>query len=365
MISSHRFLSLVGALSAVCIAALCQARPDGQTAPAPASAADQPEPLNAAPPFEQVTPVLDFGYCKPLSFQQGIVTLVNMGDKTLKIHMTKGECACTVATANKDHVEPGESVDLLIGLEVPPELGPVNKQVIVEVDGYKFPFLTSIYAESGLPVRVNGGGRASIVVDRVGKMTLDSIEGRPFTVIAINGRPPIFTDFDPAHDRPRAQYVVGYDFSDLAPVDLPRRVMVETDHPGARMIDVQAMIAGAPKLSLPHKWRPVRDHIVMGSIPMDKPSQTIMVMTGRPLVPGEKFTCRSRSLNARVDIVGAYPPKEGGGIQIDLKITPRGGFEGFLHAIVDITLENDQTSLEIFARVMPEEQIPPDAIRPY
>jgi hypothetical protein len=196
-------------------------------------------------------------------------------------------------------------------------------------------------------------------------MTLDSIEGRPFTVIAINGRPPIFTDFDPAHDRPRAQYVVGYDFSDLAPVDLPRRVMVETDHPGARMIDVQAMIAGAPKLSLPHKWRPVRDHIVMGSIPMDKPSQTIMVMTGRPLVPGEKFTCRSRSLNARVDIVGAYPPKEGGGIQIDLKITPRGGCEGFLHAIVDITLENDQTSLEIFARVMPEEQIPPDAIRPY
>ena len=309
--------------------------------------------------------MLDFGYRKPLSFEQGIVTLVNMGEEPLKIETTRGECACTVATANKEIVQPGESVDLLIGLEVPPELGPVHKQVIVTVEGYEFPFLTSIQAESGLPVRVNGGGRASIVVDRVGTMTLDSIEGRPFKVISINGREPIYTNFNPERDRPRAQYVVGYDFSDLAIIDTPRRVIVETDHPGARMIDVQAMIAGAVPLSLPHKWRPVRDHIVMGSIPMDKPSKTIMVMTGKPLIPGEKFTCRSRSLDARVDIVGAYPPQNGGGIQIDLKVTPRGGFEGFLHAIVDITLENDATSLEIFARVMPEELITPDAVRPH
>lgn len=366
MFKSVRAIRVVATYCALNAAAVTVARQNsdaGGASPAPAS--QSTEVIQASPPFEQVTPLLDFGYRKPLSFEQGIVTLVNMGDSPLKIRSTRGECVCTVATANKDTVQPGESVDLLIGLEVPPELGPVEKKVLVEVEGYQFPFLTSIYAESGLPVRVNGGGNASIVVDRVGRMTLDSIEGRPFTVLGINGRPPKHVDFNPDRDRPRAQYVVEYDFSDLATIDLPRRVIVETDHPDARMIDVQAMLNGAPKLSLPHKWRPVRDHIVMGAIPMDQPSITMMVMTGKPMIPGERFTCRSRSMDARVDIVGARMPSQGGGIQIDLKVTPRGGFQGFLHAIVDITLENDSTALEIFARVMPADQIPPDAVRPH
>lgn len=335
-----------------------QKAPAAPSAPAAATAA----PVNNPPPFEQVTPALDFGYRTPLAFEQGIITLVNMGEEPLKITAAHGECACTVVTANKDVVQPGESVDLLVGLEIPPELGLVSKKVVIDVEGFQFPFITAVRAESGLPVRVNNGGQTSIVVDLVGKMTLESVEGRPFQVIAINGKPPIYFDFDPEKDRPRTQYVVGHDFSDLAAIDLPRRVIVETDHPGARMIDVQAMLANAYALSLPHKWRPVRDHLVMGSIPMNEPSMTYMVMAGKPLIPGQKFTCRARGLDARVDIVGAHIPAEGGGILIDLKVTPRGGFQGFLHTIVDITLEGDATALEIFARVAPKDQIPPDAV---
>src|SRR5690606_13215071 len=124
---------------------------------------------------------------------------------------------------------------------------------------------------------------------------------------------PRYVDFNPETDRPRTEYVIEHDFRDLAPIDLPRWVVIETDHPGAWMAPVEASIAGTPRLSRRDAWRPVVDHIFLGSIPMDEPTQTVMVMTGKPLVPGQKFTCRSRSLDARVDIVGARKPAEGGG----------------------------------------------------
>ena len=125
------------------------------------------------------------------------------------------------------------------------------------------------------------------------------------------------------------------------------------------MIDVIALFPGVARLTGTEPWRPIRDHLVIGAIPMNEPTMTAMVMTGRPLTPGQKLTIRSRSLDCRVDIVGARKPPIGGGILLDLKVTPRGSFQGFLNAVLDVTLEGDRTSFEIFARVMPKDQIPP------
>ncbi len=326
----------------------------------PAAPSSESELINHPPPLEQVSPYLDFGYHKPLSFEQGVITLVNNGDKPIKILKTRGECACTVATANKEIVQPGEGVELLVGLELPLELGAVSKQVIVEVEGYKFPFITEVSGESGYAVRVNGGGVSNIVVDLVGQLTLEAIDGRPFRVLALNGQPPVLKDFDPEKDRPRTQYVLLHDFSNIAPINLPRWIIIETDHPDARMVDVIAMIPGTIRLTGTEPWQPVKDHLVLGAIPMDEPSITIMVMTGKPLTPGQKLTSRSRSFDARVDIVNAYKPTTGAGIQIELKITPRGSFQGFLNAVCDLDLDGNKTALEIFARVMPKDQIPID-----
>ena len=79
-----------------------------------------------------------------------------------------------------------------------------------------------------------------------GTVRLESVDAAPFRVLSFHGAAPDFVDFDPSADAPRNAYDLRWDLSaydpercaDTAGRPMPGWLVVETDHPAARMLDV-------------------------------------------------------------------------------------------------------------------------------
>ena len=243
----------------------------GGEAPAspPATATDTP--ATAAPPAAP-TPsagasisvdraTVDLGFITPRSTIEHTFRLTNTGGVPLKVMAVKPSCTCTT-TINLDGtvIAPGATLDVPASMRAPASTG--QKQVVVNVVLQGIPNVVELrmVGEIAFPVRATTSvqGKDVPYVDadsdpsRVrGTVKLKSTDGKPFLVRAVQGQPPVIEAFDPAKDAPRAEYTVAYDLTPLARV--PPFLVIETDHPGARLIDLRVRHATThikPVLSL-------------------------------------------------------------------------------------------------------------------
>lgn len=72
-----------------------------------------------------------------------------------------------------------------------------------------------------------------------GIVTIGSIDRSAFHIESVLGAPPIFVDYDPSVDAPRAAYKIRYDFSSIPCQQMPPYLVVATDHPKAPVIDMR------------------------------------------------------------------------------------------------------------------------------
>lgn len=338
------------------------------TSPVPAAQqaqhAEQPATPPAyagVPPLVQTTPPLELGYQKPKTMAAGEIVLLNNGDHRLKITRIKPDCACTDVYTDKRELAPGETTTLNVGVDVPREIGPVRRDIRIECEGYALPYVTSVNLEAGFAVRVNGGASAAIITDKVGMVKLDSVDKKPFRVLAINGEAPDFLGDAKALNESRTQFNARYDWSDTDGASIPRWMIIETDHPDARMFSVRARIGGATILQFRSKWHVVEERVLLGSFPGESSAKSAVTLSGKPLIEGQRITITSSNGKIPVRVTGMRKPDQGGGILAEIEATPIAGYRGFFWTVVSFTLEGETASFDLFGRVLEpnEKAVPP------
>lgn len=343
-------------LAALASAVSAQVAPLTGPTPQPAQA-EQPK----YPTLQLVSPRLDFGTHGALSFLSETMTFVNSGTKPITLERAQGECSCTDATilGNTTDIPPGEKIEVLVAVEFPREAGLYSKNVLIYEKGNPVPFPVPFDFEVGYPILINGGPRYAIVNEPGGQVTLKSRTDTPFSVRSISGMAPMYDSFDPAKDPPRTEYTVFYKFETVNALELPRWLIIETDHPDAEMMAIPARFRGYDSFIDKTKWHAMDEFITLGTISAKGPTRTSMLFTGKAVQPGKRILVKSGNPNLGVQVANVRRPDRGGGMQIDFDVYPSPHAKGFQSAIVTIDYDDASARFDIFCRLDPDLPAPP------
>ena len=227
------------------VSSLLSANRGGTTAPLaatsqPASAVTQNDAATnlGGPPIEFEPRELKFGYVQPNRDITGEFAMRNVGDKPIRIITAKTSCACTTATdVTNTVIEPGEFITLEASIEGRFTSGQRRESIRYYFDGYAQHVVFQLHAEVTMPVRATPSIFNLAGEQKAGHVVVESVDHQPFSVLAANGAPPVYVDFDPDLDEPRSRYVLEWDFTDVPDSKIPGWWIIETDHPDCPVLD--------------------------------------------------------------------------------------------------------------------------------
>jgi len=191
----------------------------------------------------------DVGLVKPGELVTAVFTLLNPLDHAVTIEQAATSCQCTGVDIL------GKSIPARGTLEMPVSMkmskAPIRKMASVTMvidlgDGQKQPLKVEIEAEVTLAIRAVPGfiDTQPGLVDRKspermsGTFNIVAGDGKPFSVVAVQGIPPVFEGFDPAKDQPASKYSLRYDFTKPGTV-VPKYLIIETDRSDCPLLDLR------------------------------------------------------------------------------------------------------------------------------
>ncbi|MHC4108466.1 MAG: DUF1573 domain-containing protein [Planctomycetota bacterium] len=186
-------------------ATVADTNPVATTTPAPV-------PARGLPAIAIHPPAIELGMLRPGESASGSVRIRNVGHEPIRILDSRSSCRCTSVNLANTVIEPGESVPLNAQFEAGSSLGAKSESVRVRFEGYTRLIEVPVRAEVAMPVRA-APGYLLAVDDLSGSITIESVDGRPFSILATHGESPQFIDFDPATDPPRNRYYVKWDLT--------------------------------------------------------------------------------------------------------------------------------------------------------
>ncbi len=218
---------------------LADTKPAATTAPASPAA-------RGAPPVLVEPAIIQMGLLKPGESASGTTQLRNIGDEPLQIVASRASCRCTSVNLALTWIQPGESVPLTARYDASSSLGKKNESVRVRFAGYGDLLEVPVQAEVAMAVRAVPSHLRAVEA-LIGTIMIESVDGRPFSILAMHGEPPQFVGFIAAVDPPRNLYEVKWDLTrysgtncaDAAGNPMPWWWVVETDHPDCRVFDLQ------------------------------------------------------------------------------------------------------------------------------
>ncbi len=197
-----------------------------------------------APPVQVEPRIIQMGLLRPGESASGTAQLRNIGDEPLQILASRASCRCTSVNLALTWIQPGESVPLTARYDATSSLGKKTESVRVLFAGYTELVEVRVQAEVAMAVRaVPPHLRATEAV--IGTITIESVDGRPFSILATHGEPPQFVGFNRSVDSPRNVYYVKWDLTrwtncvDAQGNPMPWWWVVETDHPDCPVFDLQ------------------------------------------------------------------------------------------------------------------------------
>jgi hypothetical protein len=127
-------------------------------------------------------------------------------------------------------------------------------RVQLVVEGYPRFFTVGLDAENAwairaIPSHLSVKEKADQPERLTGQFMMESTDKQPFRILDVMGEAPRFLAFDPGSDDPRNRYTLKYDFTGLACEEMPKFVIVRTDHPNAPLIDVRVRHDPCTKIS--------------------------------------------------------------------------------------------------------------------
>ena len=204
-------------------------------------------------PVKADQPRLDAGFVGPNTTVNFKARLRNTSAQPAKCIRSAPSCTCTVVDMLGKEIPAGGTLDVPMSLRTSGATGEKTAQVVLAFEGLPGIVELSIRCEVTYPVRgvqlnplPGGGVRRDPYVNAYdfpanvrGEVTVESIDGKPFRVRSVDLKPPVFVDFDPVNQGPRESYRVRYDFTAEPGRGVPKYLIIETDRPDARLIDMR------------------------------------------------------------------------------------------------------------------------------
>jgi hypothetical protein len=246
-------------------------------------------------------PELDFGYIPPNVNKKGTIAVRNHGSAPVRIEKVSSTCKCTTLNdLDGTVIGPQESVTLEAKLQGRAMSGTRKAQIRFIFEGYPNEMLTvDLRGEVTLPVRTSPSILNLARGQATGHIVVESVLGEPFTILAANGKPPVYVDFDPDIDERQNSYILEWDLEDeLAAGALPHWWIIETDHPDCPLVDawvrhpstLETMVTG-------RQWRVADRRTILGVLEPGQSTQFTVPVTNL----GKEDIHAVRSLSGNVE----------------------------------------------------------------
>ncbi|MFO0961837.1 MAG: prenyltransferase/squalene oxidase repeat-containing protein [Phycisphaerales bacterium] len=242
-----------------------QAPRAGQAGPPPrqAAPANQQEALAAEErrraqmaalcPVKAEPSLLDAGIVQPHTEVKIEAKLINTLDREVTCVRSVPSCTCTTVDMLGKKIPAKGTITMPVSMKTSGATGEKTATLMLLFEGVEGAVEIRLRAEVAYSVRgyqLNPGRNGGVSKDPfinafdfkqnvAGTVFVESVDGKPFRVLSVAGDTPVFADFDPAKDAPRGKYQLRYDFSALPCELVPKYLVIETDRPDARLIDLR------------------------------------------------------------------------------------------------------------------------------
>ena len=196
---------------------------------------------------------LDAGLVRPNTEVKFEATLMNTLDRPVTCVRSSPSCTCTTVDMLGKVIPAGGTITVPLSMRTSGATGEKTAEVVLMFKDVPGLVELSIRAEVTYPVRAfqmstgpDGKQRRDPFINAFdnkanvkGEIMVESIDGAPFRVTGVGGLPTSYVDFDPDNQQPRESYLVRYDFTALPCEQVPKYLVIETDRPDARLIDLR------------------------------------------------------------------------------------------------------------------------------
>lgn len=344
-----------------------QSRPSNPTVPAnqPSQQPPRPrptQPMLGPPPVEFHPEVLDLGTVRPNDRVFGQVQLQNVSEKWLKIVASRADCTCTSVNLADTLLAPGQSVPLEAQLKTS-VMGEWSGAIQVLIEGYD-PITVRATAVVALPVHADPPYVAALKDSQgqlpvTGEFTVSSIDGKPFSVLAVNGEPPQFVAELGATKSPRNEYRLKWDLSEFDPKTcrdstgrrLPGWIIVETDHPDCPIFDLEVRHeCNRRQILRTDSWAVQEKRVFIGNVKPGEPVECEVVAKWIPRRNHDPITAVvSESRQFTVELIGTESMDDG--MRCRFRLTPAADHRGLLNGTVRLQSARQGNSLPVIGTV--------------
>jgi hypothetical protein len=245
---------------------------------APVSTAENPLEVELRLPVGDRTATLDWGRVGLEETVYGSIRVVNESDAPIRILAMRASCTCTALdTLEGTTLAPGESRAARITVDTRSIPGTIRNQV-------RFVFSDQTSTAVQLVFEASRAVETSpafidALAEPFGVVRVRSVDGRPFRILSSHGSTPIYAfAYDAEADEPRSEYTLvwnldGYDPQtclNAAGEPMPLWWVIETDHPGAPLVDLRVRHDPCTRLDGPNairRWYLSRNHAMLGRMP--------------------------------------------------------------------------------------------------
>ncbi len=301
-------------------------------------------------PIEFDPPVVDVGYILPNQDKDATFQIRNLSDKPLKIALVKPSCTCTTLDDLSGTVIPPHSaVSLTAKLKGRSKASPLNSSITFLFEGYTESSRISLSAQVTRAIKTvpQAFNLASGVMS--GRIVVESIDGRPFTIFMANREPPQYIGFDPETDEPRNAYVLEWDVSPTADKPLPVWWLIETDHPDCPVVDVWVRhIDNLPERVPGRLWRLQPQHFVVDGLAPEESAEfkVKVIKLGRDDI--DSVISLSKAFNAELVSI----ERNGKDAEATVRITPVAGHQGLLYGDIEFLSQAYYCKLTVIGSVL-------------
>jgi hypothetical protein len=304
----------------------------------------------ASGPILADPPGVNFGVVRPETTVEATIKLLNPLDHPVRIVKAVPSCQCTTIDMENKIIPARGMIEMPMSMKTAKSVGKRSANVSLAFEGLRQVLLVTIECETALPIRANPPFIDALAADRMkGSFEVASQDGKPFRIVAVDGKPPVSVGGDPS-GAARASHRLAYDFT--APGSaVPKYVLVETDREDCPIVDLRVR-HDSTRIKPPFKvaeFRSSAGRIVPGGrgsfeLEIEKIG-TVPVAGVRSLSPDATVRLETQK-------------SDGTNTLITVEVTPRAGFEGLLTFPVEITVGTQKYAHLVFASVRP----PPAAV---
>ena len=199
-----------------------------------------PKSIEIPGPIKAEPATVDFGFVEPGTTVSATIKLINPLDQPVTIGAAKPTCTCTTVDMVGKVIPAGGFIEMPMSMKTSQSVGSKVAAVNMAFEGVRQVLVVELRAETAYTVRATPNFVDALAPERMkGSFELAAADGAPFSVLSIDGKPPV--TLDGSSMKPAAKHVVRYDFTSEGGLrkGVPPFLVVETDHPKAPVIDLR------------------------------------------------------------------------------------------------------------------------------